>query len=98
MSKSSTFTIRISPDEHETLNQLAGLRHKTVSDLARQFISEGIGRALDPDEIDRMLEEERARLKKAAAEVRERAGLPPIEPAGPSTRPAEGQEGGSAAG
>ncbi|WP_182262799.1 DUF6290 family protein [Rhodococcus sp. UFZ-B548] len=74
----STFTIRISPEEHKTLNDLAGLRHQSVSELARQLISEGIGRMLDPDEIDRLIEEERARLKDVALQVRKRAGMTPV--------------------
>lgn len=79
----STFTIRISPDEHNTLSELAGLRHQTVSDLARQLISEGIARLLDPDEIDRLIEEERARLKEVAQQVRRKAGMAPVGAATP---------------
>lgn len=87
-----TFTIRMRPEDQETLNQIADLRRQTVSDLARQMILEGIQRALDPNEIDRIIEEERERLQQAALEVRKRVGLPLVD-ADTDTDPASTETG-----
>lgn len=71
MAATTTFTLRIRPEDHDLLTSLAKIRHQTVSDLARDIISEGIERLLDPDEIDRAVEKERERLKAAASAVQE---------------------------
>lgn len=68
--KNSTFSLRLRPNEFEILNSLAKLHKKSLAELAREFIRAGIRDALDPAEIDRMIEEEKQRLMTAANEMR----------------------------
>lgn len=77
--KNSTFSLRLRPNEFEILNSLAKLHKKSIAELAREFIRDGIRNALDPAEIDRRLEEEKHRLMTASEEMR-RAVLtdPPV--------------------
>ena len=68
--KNSTFSLRLRPKEFEILNSLANLHNKSIAELAREFIRDGIRDALDPAEIDRRIEEEKRRLMTAADEMR----------------------------
>lgn len=70
---STTFTLRLAPNDHDLLVALAKVRNQTVADLTRQLLYDGINRLLDPTEIDKAIEIERTRLKETAAELRERA-------------------------
>lgn len=69
-SKNTTFSLRLKPKEFETLSSLAKFRKVSIAELARQFIREGIREALDPAEINRMIEQEKQRLMQAAEEIR----------------------------
>lgn len=66
----TTFTLRIKPRDHELLTLLAEARKQTVADLARELLSDGIRRLLDPEEIDRTIEQERKRLMDIAETLR----------------------------
>jgi hypothetical protein len=68
-----TFTVRISPRDHELLVSLADVRNQTVAELSREILSDGIRRLLDPEEIERRLDAERTRLLAAAARIRQEA-------------------------
>ncbi|MFI6218738.1 hypothetical protein ACIBCD_42580 [Nocardia brasiliensis] len=75
-STNSTFSLRLPPKDYRTLASVAGLRKVSIAELAREFILDGLRRALDPDEIERLMEEEKQRLLAAAAEMREAAQKP----------------------
>ncbi|KAA8889880.1 hypothetical protein F3087_00690 [Nocardia colli] len=64
-----TFTVRISPRDHELLTSLAAIRNQSVAELSRELLADGIRRLLDPEEIERRLDRERSRLLAAAAEL-----------------------------
>lgn len=66
----STFSVRMRDEDHATLDSIAKLRNVTVAELAREFILDGIRRALDPDEIERMIEQQKQQLLKAAETMR----------------------------
>ncbi|MGW6730227.1 DUF6290 family protein [Nocardia sp. NPDC055029] len=66
----STFSVRLLDEDYRTLASIAKLRNKSVAELAREFLLEGIRNALDPVEIERMIEEEKQRLLRAAEEMR----------------------------
>lgn len=66
-----TFTVRINPRDHELLTSLAAIRNQSVAELSRQILSDGIRQLLDPAEIDRRIDAERARLLAAAERLRE---------------------------
>ncbi|MCP2293975.1 hypothetical protein APR11_000379 [Nocardia amikacinitolerans] len=66
----STFSVRLLDEDYRTLASIAKLRNKSVAELAREFLLEGIRNALDPAEIERMIEEEKQRLLRAAEEMR----------------------------
>lgn len=68
----TTFSVRLRPNDYRTLTSLANLRKLSVAELAREFILDGMGRALDPIEIEQQLEAEKKRLLAAAAEMREK--------------------------
>jgi hypothetical protein len=68
--KNSTFSLRLRPKEFEILNSLANLHNKSLAELAREFIRDGIRDALDPEEINRRIDEEKLRLMTAAGEMR----------------------------
>ncbi|CAM4500946.1 hypothetical protein NONI108955_36775 [Nocardia ninae] len=79
-----TFTVRISPQDHELLTSLAAIRNQSVAELSREILAHGIRQLLDPVEIDKRLNAERTRLLEAAARIRaEVADLP----AGPVQAP-----------
>ncbi|MGW6426913.1 hypothetical protein ACWF82_29935 [Nocardia sp. NPDC055053] len=71
-----TFTVRISPRDHELLTSLAAIRNQSVAELSRELLSDGIRRLLDPEEIERRIAAERARLLAAAAELRADDAVP----------------------
>ncbi|WP_253781730.1 DUF6290 family protein [Nocardia amikacinitolerans] len=62
--------MRLLDEDYRTLASIAKLRNKSVAELAREFLLEGIRNALDPAEIERMIEEEKQRLLRAAEEMR----------------------------
>ncbi|MGY5210050.1 DUF6290 family protein [Nocardia gipuzkoensis] len=66
----STFSVRLLDEDYRTLTSIAKLRNKSVAELARDFLMEGIRNALDPAVIERMIEEEKQRLLRAAEEMR----------------------------
>ena len=53
-----TFTLRVNPQDHTALVRLAAFQGKPTAELAREFIAEGLRRALDPKEINRIMNEE----------------------------------------
>ncbi|MGV9870539.1 hypothetical protein [Rhodococcus koreensis] len=67
----TTFSLRISPRDHELLTRLASVRNQSVSDLSRELIHDGIRRLLDPEEIEKAIQAERERLLDAAASLSE---------------------------
>ncbi|MFD0361199.1 DUF6290 family protein [Nocardia sp. GCM10030253] len=66
----SAFSVRLPDEDYQTLTSLAKLRNKSVAELAREFLLDGIRNALDPVVIERMIEEEKQRLLRAAEEMR----------------------------
>lgn len=71
---SVTFSIRLTADQHDLLSALAKHRNTKVAVLSRDFVLDGLRRALDPDEITRRIEEEKAHLLRVAEEMRASAG------------------------
>lgn len=43
-----TFTLRVNPQDHNALIRLAATQGKPAAELAREFIAEGLRRALNP--------------------------------------------------
>ncbi|MFD8104345.1 DUF6290 family protein [Nocardia fluminea] len=72
MAKSTTFTLRMSQEDYDLLSSLAAIFNQSIAELAREIMGEGIRERLDPAAIDRRIEKERARLKQAAIEIRDR--------------------------
>lgn len=70
----STFSVRMREEDYTVLEQIAMLRGTSVAELAREFLLEGIRIALDPQEIERQMEERKRKLL-LAAETR-RAAIP----------------------
>lgn len=66
----TTFSVRIRKKEHKLLEEIAHLHGRTVADVAREFVLEGIERALDPEEITRVLDQRKEELLRAAEERR----------------------------
>ncbi|CAM4501058.1 hypothetical protein NONI108955_36795 [Nocardia ninae] len=73
-----TFTVRVSPEDHQLLSTLAASRKQSVAEQSREILAEGIRRLLDPAEIDRRLSIERARLMEASQVVRARGPVNPL--------------------
>lgn len=67
-----TFSVRMRGEDHDLLDNIAKLRGVTVAELAREFILDGIRGALDPAEIERMIEEQKQHLLEAAKAYAER--------------------------
>ncbi|QIP44077.1 hypothetical protein G9444_6834 (plasmid) [Rhodococcus erythropolis] len=67
---SKTFTIRVNPEDHDALIDLAQLLGKPASELAREFIANGLRQAMDPEAIGRIMDEEKAKMQRAAEELR----------------------------
>ncbi len=65
------FSVRLSKEDKRLLDTVARLRETKPAVLSRQFIVEGIHRALDPAEICRQADEEKERLLAAAQTLRE---------------------------
>ena len=65
-----TYSIRLTKKQHELLSALAKHRNTKVAVLSRDFVLEGVRRALDPDEITLRIEEEKAHLLRVAEEMR----------------------------
>lgn len=61
-----TFTLRVNPQDHKALVRLAALQGKPAAELAREFIAEGLQRALDTKEINTTMDEEDPMLEKAS--------------------------------
>lgn len=61
-----TFTVRIDPQDRELLASLAAIQNRSVAELSREILHDGIRGLLNPAEIDRRIEAERARLHAAA--------------------------------
>lgn len=57
-----SFTARVSKSTLDALETLAGLKRVSVSELVRDFITDGLERASTPEEIDKLLEQQRAVL------------------------------------
>lgn len=66
---SMTFTVRISTRDHELLGTLAAIRKQSIAALSRQILADGIERLLDPADINKRIDTERARLLAAAAQL-----------------------------
>ncbi|WP_067470369.1 DUF6290 family protein [Nocardia amamiensis] len=66
----STFSVRLLDEDYQTLTSIAKLRNKSVAELAREFLIDGIRNALDPAVIEDMIEKEKQRLLRAAEEMR----------------------------
>lgn len=70
-----TFSVRIRKKEHKLLEEIAHLHGRAVAEVAREFVLEGIEKALNPEEITRVLDKRKEELLRAAEERRkERAG------------------------
>ena len=66
----AAFSVRLTEDQRDLLSALAKHQNVSVASLARDYVLDGIRRALDPAEITRRMEEERDRLLRAAEEMR----------------------------
>lgn len=62
----STFSVRMREEDYTVLEQIAMLRGTSVAELAREFLLEGIRVALDPQEIERQIEQRKRKLLHAA--------------------------------
>ncbi|MFE7744446.1 hypothetical protein [Nocardia sp. NPDC057455] len=65
-----TFSVRFRPEDFANLTRYARLRGVSVADQARAFLLDGLKDALDPAEIERLMDEEKHRLLAYARELR----------------------------
>ncbi|MGY5223752.1 hypothetical protein ACXGR9_05065 [Nocardia asiatica] len=65
-----TFSVRFQPDDFANLTRYAHLCGVSVADQARAFVLDGLKDALDPAEIERLMDEEKDRLLAYARELR----------------------------
>ncbi|WP_063062648.1 DUF6290 family protein [Nocardia sienata] len=65
-----TFSVRIRRKDYKLLEQIAHLYGRAVAEVAREFVLEGIEKALDPEEITQVLERQKEELLRAAEERR----------------------------
>jgi hypothetical protein len=65
----TTYTIRLDSREHGLLVHLARVLGTSTADLSREILSAGIKKLLDPEEIDRRMEQERLRLRAEAERI-----------------------------
>lgn len=66
----ATFSVRVTEDEKALLAMIAKLDNTNVAALARQYILDGMDRELDPAEIERKVDLEKARLLAAVEKIR----------------------------
>lgn len=66
-----TFTVRIPQELHDVLESVARILGMSAAELSRRLLGEGIRRRLDPVEINRGIDVERARLLAAAERLQE---------------------------
>lgn len=64
------FSVRISDEDLEWLGVIARSRGRSKSEEARQIFHDGIRERLEPEDIDRRIESQRAKLQAAAKEIR----------------------------
>lgn len=66
----STFSVRMREKDYQLLEQIAILRGAPVAELAREFLLDGIRKALDPVEIEQLMDERKRKLLEAAEAMR----------------------------
>lgn len=64
-------TVRIPADEYAMLTSLAAMRGQSVSQLAREILRDGARRLLDPADIEKRMEEQKAVFLEAAARLQQ---------------------------
>ncbi|MFC9436892.1 hypothetical protein [Nocardia sp. NPDC057030] len=74
MTAKTTLTVVISRRDHELLTSVAAIKNLRVAEQARQILSEGIRRLLDPAEIDKLLDTQRIKWLAACEAVRAESG------------------------
>lgn len=57
-SSSVSFTVRVTEQQHEALEALAGLEKMTLAELMRQLIQNGITQGLDPQRVAEKLRQQ----------------------------------------
>ncbi|WP_433600501.1 hypothetical protein ACQPXH_01150 [Nocardia sp. CA-135953] len=62
----STFSVRMREHHYQLLEQIAILRGVPVAELAREFLLDGIRKALDPVQIEQVMDERKQKLLEAA--------------------------------
>jgi hypothetical protein len=65
-----TFSVRFRTEDFAALTRYAGFRGVSVADQARTFLLDGLREALEPAEIERLMDEEKHRLLAYARELR----------------------------
>lgn len=65
-----SFSVRISDEDLEWLGATARSRNQSQSQVSREIFHDGIRERLEPADIDRRIESQRAKLQSAAKEVR----------------------------
>ncbi|WP_280412629.1 hypothetical protein [Nocardia asiatica] len=65
-----TFSVRFHSADFDNLNRYARVQGVSVADQARAFVLDGLKNALDPAEIERLMDEEKDRLLAYARELR----------------------------